>query len=389
MRILFVLFLLGLVFYLAIPVSAAGDGIELQKISLTSKWAPERGFQSGLRFNADMRWNGFNSRITANLRSPNDDDGYSGCTLGLTFPKLAAHLKFNTSYQWNEAYRIFSSGAVYQFRFWKNAVFHCGYTAGRRDAVPGRDNQYLYFSNRGNLEFDYRLSRLNYGLNYTYTGKNYPYASRYSSEQQHLAQKVTWLLAPGSNITLGYDESAGNYPYDTSYFYSYWKAAWKLKGDCRINRDFQWKWEYSHMEMDQSRERKRRNQKLMQKIIRRFETFQLSGEMIFAEKIYNADVFYDPGETGDDPYDDPQSRMGRKITIQYRREWEKFSLELGVYGEWLDYYQNNEQDGFFSGLQGSLSWKANDWRFTVKVSPLGDLRGNLMYYQLRLDYIPL
>lgn len=386
MRILFICFLIG--WFCAYPTYAAEDGANPGKISLTSRWDPVGGLQTALSFKADARWEWLDSRMTALLRNPNDDQGYSGCDLGLSFPNLTNNLKLNTSYRWNEDYRLLSSGLVYKIRPLDNLTLHCGYAAGRRDAAPGRDNQYLYVLNRGNLELDYKPADLNYHLEYTYTDKNYPVTRRYSSGQQNISQKITWSLERNSYFTLGYDEATGDYPYDLNYSSSFWKAAWIFQGEYQLTRDFRWKWEYGQMEMDQSRERKRRSHQLKQKMIWQFNpSSQLSGEMSLAEKIYASEIVYDPDETSRDPFEDPYSRIGRKITIQYRREWEKISMELGVYGEWRDYYLESENDIFFTGFHGSLFLDIKDWRFTVKAAPLGDLRGGPPYYQLRVEYI--
>lgn len=390
MRVLFICFLFVLSWFCVFPAWAAEDGADLGKITVTSKWDPVDGLHSTLSFTADVEWDWFDSQMTAVFRSPNDDQGYSGCDLGFTFPDLTNNLKINTSYRWNEDYRLFSSGFIYKIRPWRNWVFNCGYTAGGRDAVPGHDNQYLYISNRGNVGVDYKPVNFNYHLDYTYTDKNYPITQRYSSGQQNFSQKVTWRLEQGSDLTLGYNEATGDYPYDSSYSSSFWKAAWTFKGEHQLNRDLLWKWEYDQMEMDQSRERKRRSQQLKQRMTWQFDpTSQLSGELSLAEKIYTTEIVYDPDETNSDPFEDPNSRIGRKITIQYRREWKKFSMELGVYGEWRDYYLESENDGFFTGFHGSLFFDTKDWRFTIKAAPLGDLRGGLPYYQFRLVYVPL
>jgi hypothetical protein len=389
MRILFIGFLFVLGWFCAFPTCVAEDKADLGKLTLTSKWDPVEGLQSTLSFKADARWDWLDSRMTAVLRSPNDDQGYSGCDLGLTFPDLTNNLKFSTSFRWNEDYRLFSSGFVYKISPWKNFTFNCGYVSGRRDAAPGRYNQYLYVSNRGSLELDYKPADLNYHLNYTYTDKSYPITQRYSSGQQNFSQKITWPLERGSRLILGYDETTGDYPYDLNYSSSFWKAAWTFQGEHQLNRDFHWKWEYDQMEMDQSRERKRRSQQLKQKMTWQFNpSSQLSAELSLAEKIYTSEIVYDPGEINSDLFEDPNSRIGRKITIQYRREWERVSMELGVYGEWRDYYLGSENDVFFTGFHGTLFFDVKDWRFTFKVVSLGDLRGGLPYYQFRFEYIP-
>lgn len=389
MRILSICFFLVLGWFCTSPVYAADDGADLGKINLTSKWDPVEGFQSTLSLKADTEWEWLDSRMTTVFRSPNDDQGYSGCDLGLTFPSLTPDLKFDASYRWNEDYRLFSSGVAYKSRPWKSLTFNCGYTTGRRDAVPGDDNQYGYISNRANVGLDYRLTDLSYHLDYTYTDKNYPVTQRYSSGQQNFRQKITWLPARGSSLTLGYNEATGDYPYDQNYSSSFWKTAWTFQGELPLNHDFRWNWECYQMEMDQSRERKRRNQQFKQKMTWQFnQSSQLAGEFVLTEKIYTTEIIYDPDENNSDPFEDPKSRIGRKIAIQYRRDWEEFSLELGFFAEWRDYYLEGENDGLYTGFHGSLSVEVKDWRFIVKTAPLGDLHGSLPYYQLRLEYIP-
>jgi hypothetical protein len=390
MRILYVCFLLGLGWLCAGLVYAADEETDLGKIALTSRWNPMDGFQSALSFKGDFRREWLDSRISAVFRNPNDNEGYSRCDFELAFPNFADGFKSTISYQWNEDYRLCSSGFTYKFHPWKSSTLSCGYVAGRRDAVPGENNRYLYFSNRGNVGFDYRLADLKYQLDYTYTDKNYPITQRYSSGQQHIVQKVTWRPGKRFYLTLGYDEAIGDYPYDFSYSSSYWKAAWNLTGELRFTRDFRWNWEYYQMELDQSRERKRLNQQLKQRITwQLYPSSQLAGEIILREKIYDTEVIYDPDEVSSEPREDPRSRNERKISIQYHRKWRKVSLELGGYAAWLDYYTDEGRELLNTGLFGLITLNAEYWRLTVKISPITDLSGgSLPCYQLRIEYNP-
>lgn len=390
MRILYVYFLFVLGWFFASPVCLADEENTFGKITVNSKWDQVRGFQSALSFKANPQWDWLNSRISVVLRSPNDDQGYSRCDLGLTFPDITNGFRLNTSCQWNEDYRIFSSGFTYKWRLWKRFTFNCGYAAGRRDAVPGRDNQYLYFSNRGTIGLDYDSSNINYQLDYTYLDKTYPINRRYSSGRQDIMQKVTWRLWKGSYVMLGYDEATGDYPYDLSYSSSFWKAGWVLKGGHQLNRDLHWNWEYYQKEMDQSRERKRHNQQIKQKMTWQIApSSQLTGQLVLAEKIYTTEIIVDPEETSVDPFEDPKSRNERKIVIQYDREWGKVSLRLGGYSTWLDYYVEDGKNLLNTGFFGSITFDAGDWRLSFKAAPITDSGGaNLPCYQLQMNYNP-
>jgi hypothetical protein len=373
----------------AVPAGANEEEPLFEKITLTSKWDSVAGFDSTLGFRVAGGWKWIDTRISTVLRIPNDDDGYSGCSLGVRFPQLSPDLRLNTSYQWNEKYRIFSSGLDYRFHPWKKTALKCDYLAGKRDALPEGHNNYLYFLNRANVEFDWKPNRFGYGLQYTYTSKNYSNYTRYTSGRQLFSQKIIWPLTQESRISVRYVEESGEFPYDMDYSLSYWKMAWTIKGEHRLTQDFRWNWEYYQMEKDQSRQRKRLNQQFKTKWIWQPDpSSRLSAELSLAEKIYTADINYDPDDAKEDPYDDPSSRTARKFTIQYCREWKKLSFELGLNAEWRDYYANDSKDGLYTGFHGSLVLNAGDFRFTFKALPLGDLYSSLPNYQLKLVYVP-
>lgn len=388
MRIFSVGFLFVLVWLTLSPMCNAEEGVDLGRVTLISKWGQGDELRSRLSFRVDGRWDWVDSRLKVVFHNPGDGQSYSGLNWDLRFPNVSNHLKFNAQHRWNEDYRINASGFTYKIAPWEQLAINWGFAAESREGIPERKRQYSYFLNQGIFALEYDLPGLNYHLNYSSTDKNYPATRRYSSEKQNLVQKITWKPEKGSCLILGYHEAVSDYPYDLSYSASFWKAAWFLKGEHLLRRDFRWNWEYYRMEMVQSRERKQNHEQYKQKLSWKFDpSSHLIAEWVLTEKHHTSMNFYEPEESGTDPLVDTEVLHRRRIKILYRRNWGKISMELGGYGLWMD-HEADPKDYFITCYTGSVTFDAGDWRLNLKAAPSGDFQGHLPFYQLRIDYIP-
>ncbi|MGE5582365.1 MAG: hypothetical protein ACM3X9_07485 [Bacillota bacterium] len=389
MRVIFRISLFWIVFTITGSLVLANSRFQPTKTTLDSEWkegeTASTACSTGFVSSRDRLALGASARFY--LQSPNEE--YSKVDAWFAFPTISKRLKVDWNYQWNQDYYIETAGVEYRFGFWRHFDLDLKAETGLRNSADGQNSKYRYNMDRQSLNLDYTSHKWDYRFKFNRAAKDYPVTTYYTSRKIQLDQGIKWRINPDLSMDLDYQESTGEYPYDTSLTWVSWKEKWTAAARYRFNDHFQLAFKSTMLDWDQGFNHYRDDRRLEMGL-----DWELSPVANLAAKLrvnalnfYSAVEYYEPGDVvvGED---DLKSRSEIKLGVEYQYDWANFTIGIGYLMGNVDYKAEQAPDSQKSSFYSLFTWKRGKFTLKIKAAPNGDLEQNKGIYQVKLEYNP-
>jgi hypothetical protein len=368
---------------------AAASGVSLEKVALASEWVEDGASKTAFNLSSRGDWEWIVVKMTGKFYCPLAQENYSSAGVSLIFPELSRNLEVTLGQQWNLDYKTISSGFDYHWNPLPELSTGVNWEGNWRNAANGEESKYRFAANSETVRLGYQWECLNYNVKLSRAAKDYPEDDIYTSLKLRIDQGVVWQMSPETRFKLLYREATGDYPNYKEREMNYWKDEWTLQGQFgRVERG-RWDWEYGWMNWDKGMFPYRSDQHVKVKFNSKItEASEVRFQAIVADLNYCSELdFYEPGDIIEAD-ENLNSRVEKKLGLEYIYDFSPFSVELGCFGQSLDYDSVKVNDILGTCFYGLLRFKSKQFEISLKAAPNGDLQRSSGYYDLKLEYKP-
>jgi hypothetical protein len=361
-------------------------GFELHNVSIAQERREGEPIERILRINGDTGWDWLRLGLKGKFLLAPVEDVYSTCNIQLNSPEFCKNLVFDSSYDWNDKYKIYNGKINYSFSPLKTLRIKTAYQNEKR--TPEKATGCPYLSNYESVALTWQQKPWKYSFNLARNDKDYYEDAQYTSLKYQFDQTLTWHPQTNVQLQVGYAENTGDYK--TSSYKDFWKEEWIFNSTYKSKTKWRYEFEYRKLYWERGYELYRSSSKMQLKIGRKMNsTIQIAFNASFRDLDYFSGT---PDYTEPGVYymaeKDLKSRTESKAGLQLQIDYSNWTLEMGPFWGYTDYDSSSVKDTNRLGLYAVMSRSYHNFEFSLKLAPGGDFSTQNAYYQLEVAYKP-